>query len=110
MDSIDILKCVVDTRGFTPVALLKMIFSIFSHSIHPRAHARGLLLIIDKMIKLFLKGKSGLDRLILPLPKQIKSWGKANRKMAWWEMGSMTLRPLPKRISEWPSEPGRSGH
>lgn len=35
------------------------------------------------MIKLFLKGKSGLDRLILPLPKQIKSWGKANRKMAW---------------------------
>lgn len=35
------------------------------------------------MIKLFLKGKSGLDRLILPLSKQIKSWRKADRKMAW---------------------------
>jgi hypothetical protein len=25
----------------------------------------------------------------------------------WWEMESMTPRPLPKRISEWPSEQGR---
>ena len=36
------------------------------------------------MIKLFLKSKSeGLDHLILPVDKQIKSWRKANRKMAW---------------------------
>lgn len=38
---------------------------------------------MNKMLKLFLKGKSGPERLILPLPKQIKSWRKANRKMAW---------------------------
>ena len=38
----------------------------------------------DDMLRSFSKRKSrGLDRYILPVPRQIKSWRKANRKMAW---------------------------